>query len=142
MTVEETNSLRRAFRVEGVHYEVVKNTLVQQAVTGSPMDSLVPYFKGNTAIAFHPEDPVAPARVLMKFAKGNTKISVKAGWLDGRVLDAEGVKALATLPGKDELRSKLLSVFIGVPTQFVRVLIAGPQTFVQVLQARAQQLGA
>ena len=142
MTVEETNSLRRAFRVEGVHYEVVKNTLVQQAVTGSPMDSLVPYFKGNTAIAFHPEDPVAPARVLMKFAKGTTKISVKAGWLDGRVLDAEGVKALATLPGKDELRSKLLSVFIGVPTQFVRVLIAGPQTFVQVLQARAQQLGA
>lgn len=143
MTVEQTNSLRRVFRAEGVHYEVVKNTLVRQAIAGTRMEPLGPQFKGNTAIAFHREDPVAPARVLTKFLKdtGDQKASIKAGWLDGKVLDVAGVGALAKLPGKQELRGKMLSVFVGVPTAFVRVLSAGPAAFVRVLAARQAQLG-
>jgi large subunit ribosomal protein L10 len=141
MTVEQTNSLRRVFRAEGVHYEVVKNTLVRQAIAGTRMEPLGSHFKGNTAIAFHREDPVAPARVLTKFLKENEKVSIKAGWLDGKVLDAKGVEALSKLPGKQELRGKMLSVFVGVPTAFVRVLSAGPAAFVRVLAARQQQLG-
>jgi large subunit ribosomal protein L10 len=132
---------RRALRAENVQYEVVKNTLVRKAVVGTRLEGLAPHFKGNTAIAFHPEDPVAPARVITKFMKENPKLVLKAGWLDGRVLDASGVQALATLPGKQELRSRLLSVVIGVPTAFVRVLTAGPSAFVRVLEARRQQLG-
>lgn len=141
MTVEESSALRRALRAENVQYEVVKNTLVRKAVVGTRLEGLAPHFKGNTAIAFHPEDPVAPARVITKFMKENPKLVLKAGWLDGRVLDASGVQALATLPGKQELRSRLLSVVIGVPTAFVRVLTAGPSAFVRVLEARRQQLG-
>jgi large subunit ribosomal protein L10 len=74
--------------------------------------------------------------------KENEKLVLKAGWLDGKILDVNGVKALATLPGKQELRGRLLSVVIGVPTAFVRVLTAGPAAFVRVLEARRQQLDA
>lgn len=142
MTVEETNSLRRAFRAEGVQYEVVKNTLVRQAIAGTRMETLGKHFKGNTAIAFHAEDPVAPARVLSKYMKDHDKgkLSVKAGWLDGKLLDAAGVEALSKLPGKNELRSSFLSVLLAAPTTFVRVLTAGQSAFARVLTARAQQL--
>ncbi len=142
MTVEQTNSLRRAFRAEGVQFEVVKNTLVRKAMEGTRMESLGPQFKGNTAIAFHAEDPVAPARVITKFVKDNAtaKCAIKGGWLDGKVLDVAGVEQLSKLPGKQELRSRFLSVLIGVPTSFVRVLSAGQSSFVRVLAARAQQL--
>ena len=111
---------------------------VKKMVSGIPV--LIAYFKGNTAIAYHEEDPAAPAKLLTDFAKENDTLTLKGGWLDGKLLDENGVIALSTLPGKDELRAKLLSVFNGVPTKFVRTLIAGPTTFVQVLQARQQQL--
>lgn len=140
LSVEETDVLRTQFRAAGVHYEVVKNTLVKRAIADSPLDVMEPLFKGNSAIAFHPEDPVAPAKIIHDFAKDNEKLRIKGGWLDGRTLDADGIKQLASLPGKDELRGKLLSVVIGVPTKFVRTLIAGPQSFIGVLTARKQQL--
>lgn len=142
MTVEESNKLRRAFQAEGVQYEVVKNTLVRQAIAGTRMEALGPHFKGNTAIAFHAEDPVVPARIVAKFLKENEKgkLAVKAGWLDGKILDAAGVQTLSKLPGKNELRAGLLSVMIGVPTSFVRVLSAGPAAFARLLTARAQSL--
>ena len=142
LTVEQTDVLRSNFRKAGVSYEVVKNTLVRRATSGTRMETLHPLFKGNTAIAYHEEDATAPAKVIRDFVKENKEFSVKGGWLDGRLLDVDGVSALADLPGKDELRAKLLSVLNGVPTKFVRTLIAGPQQFVQVLQARRQQLEA
>ena len=141
MTVEQTNDLRNRFREAGVHYEVVKNTLVRQAVAGTDKGDLCDHFRGNTAIAYLPDDPVAPARIVAEYGKTNDKLSIKAGWLDGKVLDVGGVKSLATLPGKDELRAQLLSVLVGAPTAFVRVLTAGPTSFARVLQARAEALG-
>lgn len=140
LTVEETDNLRAQFRAAGVKYEVVKNTLVKRAIADTPMAEISPLFKGNSAIAYHDEDPTAPAKIIRDFAKENEKLRVKGGWLDGKQLDVEGVKQLASLPGKDELRGKLLSVVIGVPTKFVRTLIAGPQSFIGVLNARKQQL--
>ena len=99
-------------------------------------------FRGNTAIAYHVDDPAAPAKVLRDFLKdfAACKLSVKGAYLDGDVVDAEGVNVLANLPGRDELRSRLLSVFLGAPTKLVRTLAAGPQTFAQLLSARAAQL--
>ncbi len=142
LTVQQTDELRSRFRKAEVSYEVVKNTLMRRAVAGTSQEAIEPLLKGNTAIAYHAEDPSAPAKVLRDFKKdfADAKLTVKGAYLDGKVLDEEGVKALASLPGKDELRSKLLSVFQGAPTQFVRTLIAGPQTFVQLLSARATQL--
>lgn len=141
MTVEESDSLRRKLEAEDVRFEVVKNTLVKRAIADTPMESLSEHFKGNTAIAYHAEDPVAPAKIISDFAKDNEKLVIKAGWLEGKVLDEKGVEALSKLPGKDELRAKLLSVMVGVPTKFVRTLAAGPQTFVQLLKAREDSLG-
>jgi len=140
MDVAGATELRRRLRKAEVHYEVVKNTLVRRAVLGTPLENLETYFKGNTAIAYHEEDPAALAKVLTDFAKENEALSLKGGWLDGELLDEAAITALSMLPGKDALRAKLLSVFIGVPTKFVRTLIAGPTTFVQVLQARQEQL--
>jgi large subunit ribosomal protein L10 len=140
LTVEETDTLRSKFREAGVKYEVVKNTLVKRAIADTPMTEIAPLFKGNSAIAYHAEDPVAPAKIIRDFAKDNEKLRIKGGWLDGKALDAAGVEQLAALPGKDELRAKLLSVLNGVPTKFVRTLIAAPQSFIGVLNARKQQL--
>lgn len=140
LKVEHTDQLRRQFRQAGVHYEVVKNTLMKQAIQGTRMANMAGLFKGNSAIAWHDEDPSAPAKVLKDFAKGRDDFKLKGGWLDGKLLAPEGVEMLATLPGKNELRARLLSVLGGVPTKFVRTLAAGPQTFLQVLMARKQDL--
>lgn len=141
MTVEMTNALRTELRKADVHYEVVKNTLIRRAVTGTSMESLSDQFTGNTAMAFHAEDPAAAAKVITDFVRTNDKLKIKAGWLDGRLLDADGVDALAKLPGKDQLRGMLLSVLIGAPTKFVRLLTAGQTGFARVLKARADSLG-
>lgn len=140
LTVEKATELRSVLRKADVHFEVVKNSLARKAVTGTAKENLGELFKGNSAIAYHGEDPTAPAKILTEFVKGVPQITVRGAWLDGKLLDDKGVAMLATLPGKDELRAKLLSVFGGVPTKFVRTLIAGPTSFVRVLQARADQL--
>lgn len=140
LTVEKATELRSALRKANVHFEVVKNTLARKAVTGTVKENLGELFKGNSAIAYHSEDPTAPAKILTDFVKDTPQITVRGAWLDGRLLDAKGVEQLSKLPGKDALRSKLLSVLGGVPTKFVRTLIAGPTSFVRVLQARADQL--
>lgn len=141
LKVSETDELRSELRANEIRFEVVKNTLAQRAVMGTPMEGLNEHFRGNTAIVYHQEDPVAPARFITKFVKDHAKLKVKAGWLDGKIIDGAGVEALSKLPGKDELRAQLLSVLVGTPTQFVRVLQAGPAAFARLLQARADSLG-
>lgn len=140
LTVEQVTGLRSELRKADVKFEVVKNTLARQAIKGSTKENLGEMFRGNSAIAYHDDDPTAPAKILTEFAKDNDKLVLKGAWLDGKLLDPSGVEQLSKLPGKDELRGKLLSVIAGVPTKFVRTLIAGPTQFVRVLQARAQQL--
>lgn len=142
LTVDQTDDLRGRFRNADVSYEVVKNTLMKRAVTGTPMESLESLFKGNSAIAYHEDDPSIAAKIFRDYLKENKGVSltVKGAWLDGSVLDEEGVKALASLPGRDELRATLLNLFMAAPTQLVRTIAAGPQTFVQLLSARAEQL--
>jgi len=140
LTVEQVDQLRSEMRKAEVSFEVVKNTLVRKALEGTPKENLNDLFRGNSAIAFHVEDPAAPAKILTDFAKDNDKLALKGGWVDGKLLDVAGVEQLSKLPGKDELRGRLLSVFMGAPTKLVRTLIAGPTTFARVLQARSQQL--
>jgi large subunit ribosomal protein L10 len=124
LTVEDTEKLRSQLRKAGVHYEVVKNKLAVKAISDTNKSGISAYLKGNTAIAFHKDDPVAPAKIIREFAEKNKHIKLIGGWMDGNVLDAKGVDQLATLPGKNELRGQLLSVFNGASSAFVRLLQA------------------
>lgn len=141
MKVQEVNRLRTELFKEAVEYRVVKNTLARLAMEGTPMlPALKPYLEGPTAIAFTAEDPTAPARVLAKLARELPALKIKAGYLEGRGLSPAEVESLASMPGKAELRAKLLGLFSAPASSFVRVLCAVPAQFVRLLEARRKEL--
>lgn len=142
MSVNAVNALRTKLRKSGVKYRIVKNTLARLAMQGTEMEKLYPSLKGFTAIAYHAEDPVITAKLLTEVAKTNDKLVIRAGYLNGSVFDPAGVEALATMPGKDELRSMLLGTLNAVGSTFVRVLAAGPSSFLNVLNARKDAISA
>jgi large subunit ribosomal protein L10 len=129
------NALRMQLREASVEYRVVKNTLMSRASDGTDAALLKDYFVGPSAVAMSYEDPVAPAKVLVKFSKENQKLEVKIGVLEGKVIDAEGIKRLADLPSREILLSQLLSVFNGPAGSFVSVLSAVPRNLLGVLNA-------
>ncbi len=147
MTVEQATALRASFRKAGVEYKVVKNTLVRhalkdQAYVGKLDDVLV----GMTGVAWSYEDPSAAAKVVKAFKKdageAGEKLKVKAGLIDGSVLDANAVEnQLATMPGKDELRAQLLATLQAPLSQFVMLLNAPAQNFVYLLAAKEREAG-
>ena len=140
ISANQMNDLRAKLRATGSKYRIIKNTLVRRALEGTELEGLASHFKGPTAIAYNLEDAVVAAKVLVDYADKNEKLVLKGGWLNGTVLDQGGVVQLSKMPGKDELRSKLLSVLNGVPTKMVRVLAAGPTSFLNVLNARRDAL--
>ena len=107
-SVEEITNLRRALQKEDGDYMVTKNTLAKLAVKDTPYEVLTETFKGPIAIAFGFGDQVAPAKVLSKFIKDAKKGEIVAAALDGKLLSAEEAKALATIPSKEEIYSKML----------------------------------
>jgi len=141
MTVEEVSKLRDIFREKGVEYKVVKNTLVRQALEEeSFIGGLGDALKGMTAIAWSFEEPSAAARVLKEFRKGNEKLKVKAGVLDGTVLDAKAVEnQLALLPSKDEARSMLLATMMAPAQHLVMLLNAPARELVGVMAAKQRK---
>jgi large subunit ribosomal protein L10 len=141
ITVKADTALRREFRANGCHYQVVKNTLLGIAVKGTPMEGVENLFVGPTAIAYSFEDPAAPAKVATKVAKAEEKFVVKGGYVDGRALDVKGVEALSHLPGKDELRATFLATLLAVPQNFLRLTTAAQQNFALLLAARERALG-
>jgi large subunit ribosomal protein L10 len=143
LTVESVNALRRQFEKAACEYRVVKNTLLSLAVKGSKMELLTKLLEGPTAIAYSFEDPGAPAKVATQFTRvpGGDKFKVKGGYVDGQLLDTNGVQELATMPGRDELRAKLLATFTAAATDLVRLLTAAQQNFAFLLGARERALG-
>ena len=135
LNVETMTELRRKLRESQVDYHVVKNTMLIRAAEATNVDAIKNHFKGPSAIALSFDDPVAPAKILTEFAKKNDKLEIKAGIMEDKVLDLASIKALAALPSREALLSQLLSVMVGVPTGFVRVLNGVPQQFMNVLQA-------
>ena len=115
--------LRKQARESGVYLRVLKNTLARRAVEGTPFAGLADHMVGPLVYGIS-EDPVAAAKVLNDFAKKDDKIIVKAGSYDGKVLDAAGVSALASIPSREELLSKLLYVMKAPVAGFARALAA------------------
>jgi large subunit ribosomal protein L10 len=143
MTVEEVSKLRDKFREKGIDYKVVKNKLVEQALADQAWSKgLKSVLKGMTGVAWSFEEPSAAARVVKDFVKDNEKLKVKAGLLDGQVLDAKQVEhQLATLPSKDEARSMLLATLLAAPQTFVRLLTIPARDFVGVMAAKQRKDG-
>lgn len=143
ITVENATKLRAEFRKAGVEYKVLKNTLVKHALKGSPYsDKLGKSLVGMTGVAWSYEDPSAAAKVVKAFRKdaAGEKLQIKAGLIEGQVIDAKSVEdQLATMPGKDELRAKLLATFQAPMQQFVALLQAPTQNFVYVLSAKERE---
>ena len=134
--VPTVTSMRDEFRKAQCEYKVYKNTLVKLAIKGTKMEGLGKHLEGPTAIIFSWESPSAPAKVATKLAKDQEKFILKGGYFEGAVLDTKGVESLASMPGKDELRAKLLATFMAPATDLVRTLAAAPQNFVYLLAAK------
>jgi len=135
LTVAEFEELRVALRKCESEVKVAKNTLLKRAVSGTDFEPITGSCQGTTALTLSYDDPVAPTKVLVDFAKEHDKLVIKTAVLEGKELTNEDLAALSKLPSKDVLRAKLLSVMQAVPTGFVRVLNAIPQQMVYVLQA-------
>lgn len=113
ISVEDDTILRRKLRAAGVDYSVVKNTMLSRAAEKAGLEGLNDVLKGTTALAVSAEDPVAAAKILCEQAKADENFKVKAGFLDGAVIDIARVNELAKLPSKEGLISMLLSVLNG-----------------------------
>jgi len=135
LTVEEDTALRREFRKNGVDYRVYKNTLTELAARELGLDDLIPYLKGPTAIAFGVKDPVAPAKILTDSMKKLKKMEFKAGLVDGKVIDVEGIKALAELPSREELIAKMLGSMNAPISGLVNVLAGTMRSLLYALNA-------
>src|SRR3984957_14744984 len=116
MTVAQDYELRKALRGAGAKYQVVKNTLAEKAAQGTKVEGALKDLAGVTSIAYTTGDPVAMAKVLTKYAKDAPEFTFKVGVVEGRVVTIKEVEALATLPSKEELMSKLLFL-INSPAQ-------------------------
>jgi large subunit ribosomal protein L10 len=125
LNVAKVTELRRRCRAAGVELKVVKNTLAKRGVENTAAKALAPYFDGPTAIAISRETENMAAKVLAKFASENELPKLKAGFVDGNVLDAKGVLALSKLPSKGELVSQLLGGIQG-PARNLLSVIQGP----------------
>lgn len=139
LDVASISDLRRKLRESNVEYQVVKNTLLVRAAEGTEVALIKDHFKGPSAVAISYDDPVAPAKVLSQFAKDNNKLEIKVGMLNGKVLDNQAIKALATLPSREVLLAQFLSALNAVPTSIVRVLAEIPRSLVNVLTAIKDQ---
>ncbi|MBW8831696.1 MAG: 50S ribosomal protein L10 [Burkholderiales bacterium] len=123
LTVEHLNNLRRQARDKGVYLHVLKNTLARRAVAGTPFEVASDAMVGPLIYGFS-EDAVAAAKVISDFAKGNDKLIVKAGAYAGKALNAEGVKALASIPSKEVLLAQLAGLLMSPISRTARVLAA------------------
>jgi large subunit ribosomal protein L10 len=134
MTVAQMTDLRRKMGDAGAKFKVIKNRLAKIALDGAANGAGADLFLEPTGIAFS-QDPTAAAKVASDFARTNDKFVIVGGLLGSQALNADGIKALAAIPSMNELRSKLLGVFLAPGSKLVRQLNAPAQSLAAVLQA-------
>ncbi len=138
LTVAQMNDLRSKMRVAGGTVKVAKNRLARIALQGTELEGIADLFQGQTLIAYS-DDPVTAPKVAVEFAKGNNKLVVLGGAMGATNLDAEGVKALASLPSLDELRAKLVGMIQTPATRIAQVVNAPAGQLARVFNAYAQK---
>jgi large subunit ribosomal protein L10 len=134
LEVGDVTRLRTEARKQGIYLRVLKNTLARRAVQGTPFEALASQMVGPLFYGIS-RDPVTAAKVLNDFAKTNDKLVLKAGSMANYVMDANGVKALATMPSREELLATLLGTMQAPIAKFVRTLNEVPSRFVRTLAA-------
>ncbi len=138
LDVARITELRRKAREAGVYLRVLKNTLVRRAVSGTPFEKLNDHMVGPLIYGIS-SDPVAAAKVMNDFAKTNEALVIKCGALPNSLVDANGIKALASLPSREELLAKLLGTMQAPMTTLVQTLNAVPSKFVRTVAALRDQ---
>jgi large subunit ribosomal protein L10 len=135
LNVEKMTSLRNALRQIGCEYRVVKNTLIKKASQQTLLEQLAKHFTGSSAVVIARKNPIGACRALREFKKEHTQVEVKGGMLEGRILSASDIDALASLPAKEVLLGKLLFLLRAPHQRLANVLGGLPQKLVLVLDA-------
>ncbi len=139
MTVAESGDLRQKMRDAGAGLKVTKNRIAKLALKGTRYEDLDSIFTGPTVVGTS-KDPVAAAKILVDYAKGNPKITIIGGSMDGKTLDKAGVEALAKMPSLDELRGKLVGLVQAPAAKIARVVQVPAGKMTRVIKAREDQL--
>jgi len=138
ITVAQMNDLRSKMRAAGGTVKVAKNRLARIALQGTESESIQSLFSGQTLIAYS-DDPVAAPKVASDFAKGNDKLIILGGAMGSTALNADGVKALATMPSLDELRAKLVGMIVTPATRIAQIVNAPAASVARVIGAYARE---
>ena len=140
LDVETVTALRKKLRDAKIEYRVVKNTLAARAAKGTPVEVVADKFVGPTAIVMSYDDVVAPAKLLVEFMKDRENFAIRGAVVEGKLVDAKGVQALAKMPGINELRASIAAVLNQPATMLARIIGTPAQQLARVLGARKEQL--
>ena len=140
LNVATVTELRKKLRDAKVDYRVVKNTLAARAAKGTPVEPVAEKFVGPTAIVMSYDDVVTPAKLLAEFMKDRENFAIRTAVVEGKVVDAKGVQALAKMPGLPELRQQLAAMIAQPATKLARLIGTPGQQLARVLGARRDQL--
>ena len=139
MTVSQDYELRKALRGAGAKYQVVKNTLAERAAKGTKVEGALKDLAGVTSIAYTTGDPVAMAKALTKYAKDTPEFTFKVGVVEGKVINIKEIEALASMPSKEELYSKLLFLLNAPAQRLATAINAVPRNLAVVIDQAVQQ---
>ena len=140
ITVEDITKIRNDYRSANCEYKVIKNTLMTQAIKDTEVEVINGLLKGPIAIAFSREEPAAPAKVAIKHQKEFDNSEIMGGYMEGEILDVQGVKVLSSMPTKEELKSNFLATMLAVPQGLMRLMLAAPQRMLMVLDAKKREM--
>jgi large subunit ribosomal protein L10 len=139
MTVAQDYELRKTLRGAGAKYKVVKNTLAEKAAIGTKVEGALKNLAGVTSIAYTTGDPVAMAKALTKYAKDAPEFTFKIGVVEGKVINIKEIEALASMPSKEELYSKLLFLINAPAQRLATVMNAVPRDLAVVIDQGVQE---
>ena len=140
LDVATVTELRKKLRDSKVEYRVVKNTLAARAAKGTSLELVAEKFVGPTAIVMSYDDVIVPAKLLVDFMKDREKLSIRTAVIEGKIVDAKGVQALAKLPGLQGLRAQIAAMIAQPATKLARIIGTPGQQLARVLGARREQL--
>ncbi len=144
LNVKQADALRRELRSQGegdYEYQIVKNSVLKRACDGTATESLSEHFVGPTAVAISYGDPAGLAKLLVDYSKQNEVFELKGGFLDGKAIDSDEIRKLATLPTLDQLRGQLAGLLNAPATKLVRLLNEPAGQLARLMKAREDALG-